>query len=121
ELVRSETRLAISYPAIASSATMISRTNSTSVPRGAGAPERFWCGMGTRCRTGGTAASLSGEGSSLECGEPGGLVGLVEHLVDLGLRLLFLAPEGEHELGDEDLPGLGQHPLLAGGQALLSL
>src|SRR5882724_2830884 len=42
---------------------------------------------------------------------------LVEHL----LGFLLLRVGGEGQLGDEDLPGLRQHPLLAGGETLFLL
>ena len=50
-----------------------------------------------------------------EPGETAGLAG--EDLVEDGVGLVLVGVLGERELGDEDLPGLGEHALLAGGQA----
>src|SRR4051794_18095847 len=44
-----------------------------------------------------------------------------EHLVEQDLGLVLLDPLGQSELGDEDLPRLGQHPLLACGETALAL
>jgi hypothetical protein len=54
-------------------------------------------------------------------GEHPSAVGVVEHLVDHGLGLLLDLARREGQLGDQYLPGLGDHPLLAGGKAALAL
>src|SRR5205823_596377 len=46
---------------------------------------------------------------------------LSERLVETPLGRLFVHVEGEGQLGDQDLAGLGQHPLLAGREALVIL
>src|SRR5699024_11712759 len=44
-----------------------------------------------------------------------------EYLVEASLGLLLLGLLGERELGDQDLPGPGEHPLLAGGQTAVGV
>src|SRR5437660_5257474 len=55
----------------------------------------------------------SPEGAGERCGGPGPLG---QRLVQLLLGLLLAHPDGEGELGDQDLAGAGQHPLLARGE-----
>src|SRR5436309_13952817 len=90
---------------------MMSRTNSTSAPRGdCLRPCRSWL-TPTPCPAGALEASvLLATGS----------VRFVEDLGDHALGLLLVRARGEDQLGDEDLPGLRQHPQLAGAQALLT-
>src|SRR4029079_5885549 len=44
-----------------------------------------------------------------------------EHLVEDGLGLVLVGVLGQGQLGDEDLARLGQHPLLAGREATVTL
>src|SRR5437773_8257811 len=90
---------------------MMSRTNSTSGPAG-GFRGPFGCSLTVkRCPSWGGLARTSVRES----------VRLVQNLLDHALGLLLVRTRGEHELGDEDLPGLREHALLAGRQALLPL
>src|SRR5438132_5481049 len=90
---------------------MMSRTNSTSGPVG-GCRSPFRCSLTVkRCPSWGGLARTSLRES----------VRLVQNLLDHALGLLLVRAGGEHELGHEDLPGLREHALLPGGEALLPL
>src|SRR5437588_1516807 len=91
---------------------MISRTNSTRIPRG---------GRRSRpCPSSLTPYNRAPCRASWQASRAWDSVGFVQDLVDHGLGLLLRASRGEHELGHEDLAGLGEHPLLTGRQALLA-
>src|SRR5919197_1741376 len=64
---------------------------------------------------------LGGMPLALCPGEYPRLVGVVQDLVHHRLGLLLAAPRGEGELGEEDLAGLLNHPLLTGREASLAL
>src|SRR5258708_5911782 len=55
------------------------------------------------------------------CGCGSGPASAGQNLVEDGLGLVLVGLLGEGELGDQDLPGLGQHPLLTGGQPAVVL
>src|SRR5437763_16389890 len=100
---------ATAYPAAASAATMMSRTNSTKGPLGGFRGFRSSLTV-KRCPSRGPLARMSLRS-----------VRLVQNLLDHALGLLLVGVGGEHQLRDEDLPGLREHALLACRQALLTL
>src|SRR5262252_6842140 len=52
---------------------------------------------------------------------PGSVASGRQDLVEQGLGLVLVGLLGQGQLADQDLPGLGQHPLLAGRQATLAV
>src|SRR5436190_24054339 len=90
---------------------MMMRMNSTSGPRGV-------CRTGWRCSLTVSRCPVRGAlGKDLVSGSG---VCLVQDLLDHALGLLLVRARGEHELRHEDLAGLREHALLAGGQTLVA-
>src|SRR5947209_5418088 len=131
--------VATCHPPAAKSATMISRTNSTMRPRprptgsrraAAGAPFSIAGGSwrvaapstcGERGGAGACPGPMRGTSDGGARALREGLVRLLQDPVDHGLGLVLRDVVGERQLRDQDLPRLGQHPLLARGQALVLL
>src|SRR5919106_1710230 len=101
---------AMRQPPTANTATRTRRTISTTMPLG-----------GVRRPLTALRCASRGGATSTLAGRLNLAVGVVEDLVDHGTGLLLGRAHREHQLGDEDLPGLREHPLLARGEALLSL
>src|SRR5690242_13909141 len=62
------------------------------------------------------AAAVTGTAAAIAAYGWGSGHGLAEHLVEHDLGLVLVRALGERELTDQDLPGLGQHALLTGGE-----
>src|SRR4029078_4120224 len=119
------------YPTAPSRAMKMRRTPSTTRPRSRVVrlssvicprrPTRIEPPMDTSEGPGGHLRGGLGRGGSGLCGRDLDAVGVVQGGVDRGLGLVLGLVGREGKLGDQDLPGLGDHALLTRGQALLAV